>query len=84
MIRFAILFFVMLVVFIALIVGPLVAGKYLTGFTLPLELAQPTGLNSNDTISTETGTAADGGAAATDTAAAATSLAARMLRIRNY
>jgi 1,3-beta-glucan synthase len=74
----------MLIVFVALIVGPLVAGKYITGFTLPLDLAQPTGLNRNDTFSTETGTAAQGGAAATDGAAASTSAAARRLFVRNY
>jgi 1,3-beta-glucan synthase len=73
----------MLIVFIALIVGPLVAGKYITGFTLPLDLAQPTGLNRNDTLSSETGTAVQGGAAATD-GAAATSAAARKLFVRNY
>lgn len=84
MIRFAILFFVMLVVFIALIVGPLVAGKYITGFSLPLQLAQPTGLNRNDTISSETGTAVNGGAAATDTAAAASTAGARRLLARHY
>lgn len=82
MIRFAILFFVMLVIFIALIVGPLVAGKYITGFTLPLQLAQPTGLNRNDTISSETGTAAGTDAAAAT--AAATSAAARRLLARHY
>lgn len=69
----------MLIVFIALIVGPLVAGKYITGFTLPLDLAQPTGLNRNDTISSETGTAVQGDA----TAAASSTAAARMLFVRN-
>ncbi|RDI84026.1 hypothetical protein Vi05172_g6061 [Venturia inaequalis] len=81
-IRFAILYFVMLVLFIALIVGPLVAGKYITGFTLPLQLAQPTGLNRNDTLSSETGTAVNGGAAATD--AASSTVAARRLLARHY
>lgn len=72
----------MLIIFIALIVGPLVAGKYITGFTLPLQLAQPTGLNRNDTLSSETGTAVNGGAAATD--AATSTAAARRLLARHY
>jgi len=68
----------MLVVFVALIAGPLVAGQYISGLpTLPENLLQPTGLNNNDTSSTETGTAVQGGAAATGDAAAATSAAAR-------
>jgi 1,3-beta-glucan synthase len=71
----------MLIVFIVLIVGPLVAGKYLT-VTIPMQLAQPTGLNRNDTISSETGTAIATGAAGT---AAATSSAAgaRKMLVRN-
>jgi 1,3-beta-glucan synthase len=73
----------MLIVFIALIVGPLVAGKYITGFKLPLDLAQPTGLNRNDTLSSETGTAVQGGAAATDSSAQTSSAAARLM-IRNF
>jgi 1,3-beta-glucan synthase len=66
-IRYAILYFVMLVIFICLIAGPLIAGKYLKFSNIPQNLAQPTGLNRNDTISTETGTAAgtNGGAAQT-------------------
>ncbi|KAI9889020.1 MAG: 1,3-beta-D-glucan synthase [Vezdaea aestivalis] len=49
-IRFAILYFFMLVVFVLLIAGPLIASRFLTNLPkIPLELAQPTGLNNNDT-----------------------------------
>ncbi|KAK5183892.1 1,3-beta-D-glucan synthase, partial [Cryomyces antarcticus] len=47
----------MLVIFIALIVGPIVAGKYLGGISIPMNLLQPTGLNHNDTNNLFTGTA---------------------------
>jgi 1,3-beta-glucan synthase len=80
-IRYAILYFVMLILFVVLIVGPLVAGKYLNGVKIPMQLAQPTGLNRNDTISSETGTAL-----ATDAAAAtgaATTAGARKMFVRN-
>ena len=60
----------MLVVFLAMIIGPLVAGKYLGAIAakVPDNLYQPDGLNNNDTLSTETGTA--NGATATDGSAA--------------
>jgi 1,3-beta-glucan synthase len=73
----------MLIVFIALIVGPLVAGKYIKGFSIPANLSQPTGLNRNDTLSSETGTALQGGAAATGSAAVSSSAGARKLFVRN-
>lgn len=74
MIRYAILYFVMLIIFVALIVGPIVASKFLTSMpSIPMQLLQPTGLNHNDTSDTQTGTGAVGGAAGT---AAATSAAA--------
>lgn len=48
----------MLVVFLALIVGPLVARKYLSGLpTIPMDLLQPTGQNNNDTTNSNTGSA---------------------------
>lgn len=71
-IRYAILYFILLVVFIVLVVGPLVAGRFVKGFTIPDNLAQPTGLNNNDTFSSETGTAAGAAATAAATTAAAT------------
>lgn len=63
-VRYAILYFTLLVVFIALIVGPIVAGKFiypaidsaLSG--LPFKLVQPTGLDrdyTNSTLATGTG-----------------------------
>ena len=61
MIRYAILYFVLLVVFIALMVGPVVAGKYLKlNINIPLDLLQPTGQNNNDTTTTVTGSCVQG------------------------
>jgi len=71
----------MLVVFIALLAGPLVAGKYLKFNSIPLDLLQPTGLNHNDTTNSQTGTAIAGGAAET---AAATTAAAAARRFMAY
>lgn len=60
------LYFIMLVVFVALIVGPVVARKFVTvPSSIPLDLLQPTGQNNNDTLGrTQTGTALLGGGAA--------------------
>lgn len=93
-IRYAILYFVLLVVFLAIIVGPIVAGKQIKlKVNLPMELLQPTGYSNNDTSDQVTGTciqgvcpgyqggAATGDSAATD-AAATTDAAAR--RFRRY
>lgn len=62
-IRYAILYFVMLVVFLALIVGPIVAGRFLPKDLLKgsildeFALQQPTGQNNDDTRGREpTGT----------------------------
>lgn len=92
MIRYAILYFVLLVVFLALIVGPIVAGKQIKlSVTLPMELLQPTGYSNNDTSAEVTGTCiqancppyqggdADSGS---DTAEATSTEAAR--RFRRY
>ncbi|EGC42435.1 glucan synthase [Histoplasma capsulatum var. duboisii H88] len=59
-IRFAILYFVMLVIFLALIIGPVVAGPHIGKFSLPgfienMNLLQPTGQDNNDTTSIPTG-----------------------------
>ena len=65
----------MFIIFMALIIGPIVAGKYLK-FSLPLDLLQPTGLNNNDTSDRVTGSALNGlgaGASASATAAATSS-----------
>ncbi|KAF2835939.1 glycosyltransferase family 48 protein [Patellaria atrata CBS 101060] len=51
-IRYAILYFIMLIMFVALIVGPVVAGKFLKDLPdIPMDLLQPTGLKNNDTTS---------------------------------
>lgn len=65
-IRYSILYFVLLVLAACLIAGPLVASKYLKSLpSIPMELLQPTGLNHNDTMgTTQTGTGAVGGGAA--------------------
>lgn len=57
------LYFVMLVIFVALIVGPVVARKYVNiPSGIPMDLLQPTGQNNNDTLGrTQTGTALIGG-----------------------
>lgn len=74
-IRFAILYFIMLVVFLALIVGPVVAGKYLPKLPVPLDLLQPTGLDNNDTLASVTGSALVPGLGAKGTPAATSSRA---------
>jgi len=69
-IRFAILYFVMFVIFLVLIVGPIIARKYITSLpTIPLELMQPTGQNNNDTSTGITGSNLLGQAGATGAAA---------------
>jgi 1,3-beta-glucan synthase len=63
-IRFAVLYFVMLVIFILLLAGPLVARKFMElpmADSIPAYLLQPTGQDNNDTLKTETGTAVSGG-----------------------
>jgi 1,3-beta-glucan synthase len=57
-VRYAILYFVLLVVFLALIVGPIIVGEKFTLPklpTLPMEILQPTGYNNNDTFASATG-----------------------------
>jgi 1,3-beta-glucan synthase len=72
--RFAILYFTMFILFIVLLVGPIIAGKFLDlssfGSSLPKELYQES-YDNNDTLGTTmTGTGAIGGTTATATAAA--------------
>lgn len=56
MIRYAILYFFLLIVFVALMVGPVVAGKFLKlNITIPLDLLQPTNQDKNDTTASTTG-----------------------------
>jgi 1,3-beta-glucan synthase len=88
-IRYAILYFVILVVFVALIAGPIVAGKYLkfdVKLLSDMELVQPTGYNNNDTGTSVTGSclgdcpAGPGGdAAATAVATDAAKMMARFM-----
>ncbi|MCJ1224128.1 1,3-beta-D-glucan synthase [Toensbergia leucococca] len=64
--RSAVLYFTMLILFVALIAGPLVAGKFLTTLpSIPMQLLQPTGQNNNDTSNSNTGTSANGAKATT-------------------
>jgi 1,3-beta-glucan synthase len=60
----------MFFIFIALVVGPIVAGPKVSfhpNNSLLETLMQPTGFNNNDTISSQTGTALEnGGATQTD------------------
>jgi 1,3-beta-glucan synthase len=75
--RYAVLYFVMLVVFLALVVGPIVASPQITSSTkslnLPMQLLQPVGLKNNDTLNdTQTGTGAPGRAASTGASTSAT------------
>lgn len=70
------LYFIMFIIFLALIVGPIVAGKYLGKLNIPLQLMQPTGLSNNDTSDRVTGSALNGlntGAGASATASASSS-----------
>ena len=67
------LYFMMFIIFLLLIVGPIVASKFIKGLpSIPLNLIQPTGLNNNDTTSEVTGSALNGLAAGTGGGAAAT------------
>ena len=63
------LYFVMLVAFVGLIVGPIVAGKKIPSINIPQDLLQPTFAN-NDTSNAITGTA-KGAASVTGAGAAA-------------
>lgn len=66
------LYFLMFIIFMALIIGPIVAGKYFGKLNIPLQLLQPTGLHNNDTSNRVTGSALNGlGAAASASASAA-------------
>lgn len=80
----------LLVVFLALIVGPIVAGSKLKLNlpTLPMEILQPTGFNNNDTSSTPTGTCIRGACPkfddGTDDSTAADSTDSANRRFRRY
>lgn len=58
----------MLIIFIVLIIGPIIARKYIgsLGDNLPLDLMQPTGQNNNDTLNfSKTGSFRNPGVSAT-------------------
>lgn len=60
--RYALLYFILLILFLVLMVGPSLAGKYVPSSVFSMldstNLVQPTGLDKNNTIGeTETGTA---------------------------
>jgi 1,3-beta-glucan synthase len=97
-IRYAILYFFLLIVFLCLIVGPIVAGKFLKldiGNSIPMDIMQPTGYSNNDTKATVSGSClqpkcpeyqggdATGGGEAAETTAASTE-AARFRRYMAY
>ncbi|RMD40882.1 hypothetical protein DV735_g4220, partial [Chaetothyriales sp. CBS 134920] len=70
-IRYAILYFALLILFIVLFIGPVIVRKYISGLpSIPMNLLQPTGQNNNDTFSSLTGSFANPGfiAGATDAA----------------
>jgi 1,3-beta-glucan synthase len=73
-IRFAILYFSMVVLFVVLIAGPIIAGSHIPSSltsSIPMDLYQPTGQDNDNTLNeTETGTGAASyhGIAATGTA----------------
>ena len=76
--RYAVLYFLLLVLFVALLAGPIVAGKKVLQPDLikkiPMQLFQPIGLNNNDTnYRNETGTNAGAQASKTDGSAQASS-----------
>lgn len=78
--RYAVLYFGLLILFLVLIVGPSLAGKYvpasLTDMLSSTKLVQPTGLDNNDTIgSTQTGTGAASYSGALDTMTSASATA---------
>ncbi|EME40368.1 glycosyltransferase family 48 protein [Dothistroma septosporum NZE10] len=77
-VRYAILYFSMFVLFIVLIVGPIVASKFVSFKLNVMELQQPSDWNNNDTSGSDTGTAV-GGAAATATASAGAKLVRKMM-----
>jgi 1,3-beta-glucan synthase len=81
--RYSALYFMLLTLFIALIVGPIVAGsKILTPNlekAIPMSLFQPVGQNNNDTNNyTETGTGAKVGISAKATSTSSGNVKVRL------
>ena len=81
-IRFATLYFIMLIIFVALLAGPLVVARLKISLPdIPMNLMQPTGLNNNDTLSSPTGRQLIDGSIAAG-AAEATSGSGNLRRMR--
>ncbi|KAK0305545.1 1,3-beta-D-glucan synthase [Friedmanniomyces endolithicus] len=79
-VRYAIMYFSMFVLFLVLIVGPIIASKFIHFSLSILELQQPSNWMNNDTLGTsQTGTALAGGAAATSVGAGANGLRPRVM-----
>ena len=79
MIRYALLYFILLIIFVALIAGPIVAGRFLGKLPkIPMQLLQPTGQNNNDTTNSQTGSALIGGSGPAATTSAFTFGRARL------
>ena len=72
----------MLILFVALIVGPVVVSKLKISLPdIPMQLLQPTGLNNNDTLASPTGRQLlDGGKATASGASADTTSGSSDLR----
>lgn len=64
----------MLIIFVALLAGPLVVAKLKIKLPdIPMALMQPTGLNNNDTLASQTGPALQDAASGTAAATSANS-----------
>lgn len=64
-IRFAILYFAMFILFLVLMIGPVIVRNFISfNLSIPLELMQPTGQNNNDTSASATGSSLIAGGAA--------------------
>lgn len=64
-IRFAILYFALFILFLVLMIGPVIVRQFISiNLSIPLELLQPTGQNNNDTSASATGSSLIAGGAA--------------------
>lgn len=91
------LYFFMLIIFLCLIIGPIVASRFIKNLPkIPLDLMQPTGQHNNDTSSiitgarlngaggAETGALSSGSGAATSSGAASSSTSGSDSKFRYY
>lgn len=64
-IRFAILYFALFILFLVLMIGPVIVRQFISiNLSIPLQLMQPTGQNNNDTSASATGSSLIAGGAA--------------------